>query len=388
MKIVVDENIPQAAEAFQNFGNLKLLKGRMITNAVLSEWTSTEKDADILIVRSVTKVDENLLKGTNIKFVGTATSGIDHIDVEYLKRNGIEFADAAGCNSYPVAEYVIAAIVRIFLEKKWTFHGKTLGVIGVGKIGSKVAAFGEALGFNVLKNDPPLQRKTGSNEYVTLDEILKCDVITLHVPLSYTGIDKTLNIISKEKIERLKKDAVLINTSRGEVIDNLFLKKELKEGKPLSVVLDVWENEPSIDFELMNLVSSGTPHIAGYSLEGKVNGTEMIYKKLCRYLGCKMLWRPKFPKISEEKIILDESTNLEEALSNIFLKIYDIGKDDRMLREGIRMKKEARIELFDELRKNYYVRREFNNYTIKLISQNEQLATILEALRFKVVYTV
>ena len=378
MKIVVDENIPQALEAFGNFGEIILSSGRKISNKLLS-------DADILIVRSITIVNEDLLKRTKVKFVGTATAGTDHIDIEFLNKNKIAFADAAGCNSYSVAEYFISALVQLYKKNNVSLKNKTLGVVGCGNVGSKVARFSKELGLEVLINDPPLERKYGSKDFVTIEEILKCDIISLHVPLNLTGIDKTFHLINEENLKQIKSGTILINTSRGEVIENYALKKRLINYADLITVLDVWENEPLIDYELLSKVDIGTAHIAGYSLEGKVNGTEIIYKKLCNFLNVPSSWQPKYPSIPESVITIDTNKKFEEHFYNIFKEIYKIDDDDKLLREGINFDSELQSKHFDLLRKNYSIRREFNNYSIKLTADNEELKRKFETLRFKVI---
>jgi erythronate-4-phosphate dehydrogenase len=378
MKIIVDENIPQAREAFCGFGEVVFLAGREITNDAL-------KDADILLIRSITKVNESLLKGTKIKFIATATAGTDHVDKEYLTNNGIAFADAAGCNSFSVAEYFTGAVSRIFSKNNIAFEGKTLGVVGIGNVGSKVVRFAKTLGFKILMNDPPLERKFGSQEFVSLDRILDCDVITLHVPLYKSGIDKTVHLINEERLNRIKSGTVFINASRGAVIDNAALKKRLETRNDLVTVLDVWENEPVLDYNLLEKVNFGSVHIAGYSMEGKVNGTEIIYNRLCAFLKTPPVWKPKYPEIENKEIIIKKENRFEDLLNEVITQIYDISGDDRLLREGIDMDKEKQCKYFDLLRRNYRVRREFNNYVIRLNFLNEGIKRKLVELRFKVI---
>jgi erythronate-4-phosphate dehydrogenase len=378
MKIIADENIPQAREAFGCFGDVVFLGGREITNEIL-------RDTDILLVRSITKINESLLKGTKVKFIATATAGTDHIDKEYLANNGIAFADAAGCNSFSVAEYYTAAVSRIFNTENCSFEGKTLGVVGIGNVGSKIVRFAKTLGFKVLMNDPPLQRKFGPQEFVPLDKILDCDVITLHVPLYKSGIDKTVHLIDEIKLNKIKSGTVLINASRGAVVKNEALKNRLIVKNDLITVLDVWENEPVIDFELLEKVNFGSMHIAGYSLEGKLNGTEIIYNRLCEYLNILPVWEPKYPIIEKKEIIVNTEKRFEDLLDEIIKQIYNISDDDGLLREGIGMENEKQSKYFDLLRKTYRVRREFNNYTIKLNFLDIEIKRKLEALRFQVI---
>lgn len=378
MKILVDENIPQVKEAFSQFGEVKLTHGRYISNEML-------KETDILVVRSITNVNEELLADTNVKFVGTATIGTDHIDKEYLKSRNIYFADAAGCNSFSVAEYVIAALTDQFTKKKKTFEDKKIGIIGFGNIGTKVTRFAKALGFETINNDPPLERKLGSGEFGDLEDALNCDVVTFHVPLNKSGIDKTYHLLNEENFGHIKSGALLINTSRGPVVKNSSLKKQLQDGNDIDIVLDVFENEPNIDLDLLTMTDIGTAHIAGYSLEGKLNGTYFIYKKLCEQFNIDAKWQPVYPEISESIIEIDSRQEIIEILFEICKRIYDINFDSQLLKKSAIEKVEEPGKYFDHLRKTYRVRREFNNYTIKLSLPDERLKSILETLRFKVI---
>ncbi len=380
MKIVVDENIPQARKAFESIGELIFSNGRNISNELLT-------DVDVLLVRSITNVDEKLLTGTNVKFVATATAGTDHIDKEYLIKNKITFADAAGCNSFSVAEYLIAVLSNIFTNNNFSFNGKSLGVVGIGNVGSKVVNFAKSLGFKVLQNDPPLERKLGVKNFVPLEDILQCDIISFHIPLTHSGIDKTYHLLNEENLNQIKSGTILINTSRGEVADNKALKKRLQNKNDLITVLDVWENEPNIDYELIEKVNLCSAHIAGYSLEGKVNGTEIIYNRLCNFLGITPIWNAEYPLITNPVITVDHNSTIEKLLDIIIKQIYSIEQDDNLLRNGINLAGDLRSKYFDELRKSYSVRREFNNYTIKLSFNDIELKKKLEALRFKVIYS-
>lgn len=378
MKILADENIPQVKEAFSQFGEVKLTHGRYISNEML-------KETDILVVRSITNVNEDLLADTNVKFVGTATIGTDHIDKEYLKSRNIYFADAAGCNSFSVAEYVIAALTDQFTKKKKTFEDKKIGIIGFGNIGTKVTRFAKALGFETIINDPPLERKLGSGEFGDLEDALNCDVVTFHVPLNKSGIDKTYHLLNEENFGHIKSGALLINTSRGPVVKNSSLKKQLQDGNDIDIVLDVFENEPNIDLDLLTMTDIGTAHIAGYSLEGKLNGTYFIYKKLCEQFNIDAKWQPIYPEIFESIIEIDARQEIIEILFEICKRIYDINFDSQLLKKSAIEKVEEPGKYFDHLRKTYRVRREFNNYTIKLSLPDERLKSILETLRFKVI---
>ncbi len=367
LKIVVDENIAYADEAFSKFGTVMLKHGRKISNEIL-------KDADVLITRSITEVNEELLKNIRVKFVGTATIGSDHVDLKYLNEKGIAFTSAKGCNAGAVAEYVIAALAKITKEKALSLNNLSLGVIGVGNIGSRVARFGEALGMQVLKNDPPLQRISGRKDFLPLDEVLEADVVTLHVPLTLSGEDNTFHLLNKKKLRGLKDNCILINTSRGAVIDNTALNRIIPE-KSITAVLDVWEDEPFINTELLRHAYIATPHIAGYSLEGKVNGTLMIAERLKEFLmshyqgeygSIPADWKPALPALNNPYIYIDKYYSQEDALHTIIKQVYDIKKDDSEMRKMIGLPPESAALMFDGLRKNYPFRREFFNYIVEL----------------------
>jgi erythronate-4-phosphate dehydrogenase len=376
LKIVVDENIAYAEEAFMQFGNVAITHGREIKNRLL-------KDADVLIVRSITKVDDNLLMNTPVKFVGTATIGTDHINLEYLNSKGICFTDAKGCNADAVTEYVFTAIINLLSNKNISIKGKSIGIVGTGNIGRRIARIAELLGMQVLKNDPPLERKYGTKSFVSLNEILNCDIITFHVPLNKSGIDKTIHLLNSDNIDHINNNSILINASRGQVVDNKALLDTI-DRKNLNVVLDVWENEPDIDVKLLEKVKIGTPHIAGYSVEGKVNGTVIIYNALCKFLGELPAWKPMLPPIDSPEINLNQFSNKGDILNNFVSTIYNIINDDLNLRKLSGIPKELAPKFFDNLRKEYPLRREFNNFKIKLSGNEEELIPILSALRFEI----
>ena len=285
MQFVVDEEIPFGRDAFSHLGSVTLLPGRAMTREALRE-------AHALIVRSVTKVDATLLADTNVQFVGTATTGVEHIDREYLAARDIGFAAALGCNANAVAEYVLTALLVTAHAKGLVLSGKTLGIIGVGRIGSLVAAKAPALGMQTLLHDPPLARATGDQRYQPLAETLQADFVTLHVPLTLDGPDATFHLIGADELAHMAPSSVLINTARGEVMDNAALLKALTGETLGGAVMDVWEREPSIDWNLLNHVTLGTPHVAGYSSDAKINGTVMLYHACCRFWGIEPVWTP------------------------------------------------------------------------------------------------
>lgn len=376
MNLLIDENIAFAQEAFSHFGKVIMMDGRSLTN-------KNVKDADALIIRSITRVDEELLKSSKVQFVGTATIGTDHIDLDYLQRCNITFADAKGSNADSVAEYVFTGLLKVVSDKNISLKEKTIGVIGIGNIGSRIVKLAESFGMKVLKNDPPLERKGIGKNYVSLDEVLKAEIITLHVPLSFEGDDKTFHLLNKNNLKKIKSNAIIINTSRGAVIDNASLLDETIR-KGFKLILDVWEDEPSLNINLLNKTKIATPHIAGYSIEGKVNGTKMIYDALCNFCKNESNWQPELPPIERLDLKLPDFKSDEEKLYKLFSSIYNIEKDDSRIREISNYKLNERAGYFDLLRKTYPVRREFSNFTVHISEKEKHLKTILESFRFKV----
>ncbi len=375
MKLIVDENIPFGKEAFENFGKVELCNGREINASIC-------KNADALIVRSITKVNEALLGDSAVKFVGTSTIGTDHIDQAYLKKRNVTFSSAAGCNSYSVAEYVFSALTYLANKHKLTLNKLSIGVVGYGNIGKKVVAIAEALGMQVLVNDPPLERtRTSTRDFSTLDEALGCDVVTFHVPLNRGGEDNTLHLLNEENLKFIKANAIVINASRGAVMSNEAFKKRIEELRDIYAVLDVWETEPDYDTELLKLVEIGTPHIAGYSYEGKVNGTVMIYDALSKHLGLHPDWKPKLPPVNPNQIESSGRESAEELLTKLFRQSYSIIKDDTLMREGMNLPTHKRTEHFDTLRKQYKIRRELSNFKVLSGSGIEKFENLLKTLR-------
>ncbi len=380
MKIIADENIPYVAECFSSIGEVETVPGREITPGVVA-------DADVLLVRSITPVGADLLAGSKVRFVGTATIGFDHVDTEYLSQNNIGFASAPGSNANSAAEYVIAALLNIAKQHSIDLEGKSIGIIGVGNVGGRVAKKASALGMKLFLNDPPLQRETGDSKYLPIEELFDCDFITLHTPLTFEVEDKTFHLADDTFFKSLKRGCIFINASRGGIVDSGALKAAIEEGRLQATVLDVWENEPDIDVELLEKVDIGTPHIAGYSLDGKIAGMIMIYKEACKYfeLGAKydidsFLPVPAVPELK----INTQSFSEQDALLGIMEKIYDIRTDDARLRRMLAESAEERGKYFDSLRKNYPVRREFQNTRIIVEGKNRSLAGKLKGIGFKV----
>ena len=380
MKIIADGNIPFVAECFSSIGEVKAVSGREITPGVVA-------DADALLVRSVTPVGAELLAGSKVRFVGTATIGFDHIDIEYLSQNNIGFASAPGSNANSAAEYVIAGLLEIGQRYGLDLEDKSIGIIGVGNVGGRVAKKAAALDMRIYLNDPPLQRQTGDAKYLHIEELFDCDFITLHTPLTFEGLDKTYHLADERFFKSLKERCVFFNASRGGVVDSSALKAAIRAGRLEAVVLDVWENEPNIDMELLEMVDISTPHIAGYSLDGKVAGMIMIYKAMCKYFGFDVKFDVEdfLPEPAIPQLRVDPSAYNDEAiLANTVQKIYDIREDDARLRLILQHGRNGRSEYFDSLRKNYPIRREFQNTQIVLESPCKSIADKLAVVGFKI----
>ena len=379
MKIVADANIPFVKECFSSIGEVTTIGGREMT-----PWNVA--DADILLVRSITPVGVDLLAGSKVRFVGTATIGFDHIDLGFLESNNIGFASAPGSNANSAAEYVIAGLLDIGQKYALDLEGRSIGIIGVGNVGSRVAKKCTAMGMDVYLNDPPLKRQTGDAKYLPLEKLYDCDFITFHTPLAFEGRDKTYHLADEKFFKSLKHRCVFVNASRGGVVDSSSLKSAIKSGRLRAVALDVWENEPDIDIELLKMIDIGTPHIAGYSLDGKIAGLIMIYQAACEYFSLE----PKYdmedflpePSVSEFKVN-QNVTNEQDALLSAVQKIYRIDKDDARLRRVLDKPAEDRGKYFDGLRKNYHVRREFQNTSVILKNRNSKLAGKLVGIGFK-----
>lgn len=378
MKIIADANIPFVQQCFSSIGEVEVLPAREIT-------PHSVRNADILLVRSVTKVNSQLLSASKVRFVGTATIGFEHVDIEYLQENNIAFASAPGSNANSVAEYVVAALLSIGNKHKIELQGKSIGIIGVGNCGSRVAQKCTALGMKVFLNDPPLQRQTNDPKFLPIEQLFDCDFVTLHTPLTFDGLDRTFHLVDEKFLESLKAGCVFINTSRGGVVETPVLKKAVNSGKLKAVVLDVWENEPNIDDELLRMVDIGTPHIAGYSLDGKVAGMIMIYRAVCEHFGLD----PEFgvasflpaPAVSEIRVDLDAG-DMQNVINETVQQVYAINRDDFNTREILMVPEIERGRFFDDLRKNYPVRREFQNTRVLVKDKNNSFARKLRGVGF------
>ena len=376
MRIVADENIPLIDKFFSDFGDITRVPGRGMT-------ADDVAGADILLVRSVTKVTEALLKGSNVRFVGTATIGTDHIDTEYLESQRIGFASAPGCNSQAVVDYVLSALSVVVDTRGIDFRDLTVGIVGVGNVGSLLRQRLQDMKVKVLANDP--FKDQDEENLVSLDEALTADVVTLHTPITKKGDHPTYHLINAERLAQMKPDAVLINSARGGVVDNQALKAHLQANEDFCAILDVWEGEPELDRELLNLCELGTPHIAGYSLDGKMRGTEMIYQAACEFFGLPV--RAKLgqflPEPGIRKLNFSDHVPMHQALRTAIRACYEIRVDDGVMRAAIKRSTSLK-EAFDELRRNYPYRRDTTTLRVGVPAKSHDLLEVLAAAGFDV----
>lgn len=370
MKIVIDENMPYAEQLFGQLGEVEAVAGRPLPKANI-------QTADALMVRSVTAVDRHLIQHTSVKFVGTATAGTDHINLDDLHRAGIGFASAPGCNAVAVVEYVFSALFTLAERDGFDLKNKTIGIIGVGQVGRRLQARCQALGMEVRLCDPPRAKVEGGQQFQTLDDLLKeVDIVTLHTPLTEEGDAPTRHLLGKSQLQQLRPNAMLINACRGPVVDNQALLEILSQRADLSVVLDVWEQEPELNQALLAKVDIGTAHIAGYTLEGKARGTTQIFEAYSQFLGKphSVCLDSLLPEAAISTIHVNPPLT-QDTLKRLAHLVYDVRLDDALLRNAV-----AQPGGFDRLRKNYQVRREWSS--LKVSSQDNRVVQLLKQLGF------
>jgi erythronate-4-phosphate dehydrogenase len=373
MKIIVDDKIPYIKGVLEPYAEVVYLPGKLTTAEVV-------KDADALVTRTRTICNREKLEGSRVKLIATATIGFDHIDTDYCKSAGIKWVNAPGCNAESVNQYISSALFSYSIRKNFTLKGKTIGIVGVGQVGSRIAKTGQILGMKVLLNDPPRERVEGSSQFVSLREIQEqADIISFHVPLNRGGVDNTFHMADGAFLQGLKKKALLINTCRGEVFDTAAVFGARKANDLSGLIIDCWENEPEIDLDLLDIVDFATPHIAGYSKDGKANGTQMSVRAISRFFKLGIdAWEPTCVESPANPIIdLDNGEPGEESiLAAAILSTYRIRDDDRALREN--------PDLFEQLRGDYPVRREFDSYAIPAQAVSSGAIEKLVKLGFKI----
>ncbi|MGB8920302.1 MAG: 4-phosphoerythronate dehydrogenase PdxB [Pseudomonas sp.] len=375
MLIVADENIPLLDAFFAGFGEIRRVPGRSIDRA-------TVEQADVLLVRSVTNVNRALLEGSKVRFVGTCTIGTDHLDLEYFNEAGITWSSAPGCNARGVVDYVLGSLMTLAEIEGVDLTQRTYGVVGAGEVGGRLVKVLKGLGWNVKVCDPPRQAAEGG-DYVSLEQIIEqCDVISLHTPLTRSGDGATWHLFDQQRLQQLKPGAWLINAARGPVVDNAALRKVLLQREDLQAVLDVWEAEPEVDVALAELCVLATPHIAGYSLDGKQRGTAQIYEAYCEFIG-----QPVSIQLSEllpapwlSQVTLHADSDPAWALAMLCRGVYDPRRDDADFRRSLVGNVGEQRAAFDVLRKQYPVRREIEGLKVRIEGNSPQLQQIVAAL--------
>ena len=336
MKLLIDDAVWGSNQIFSEFGEVFTLPGREIRSESL-------KDFDALIVRSRTRVDEKLLRDSNIKFVGSTVAGLDHIDKNYLEDNAITLSSAQGCNANAVSEYVISAIANLSKDYGFKLSNKTLGIIGVGNVGRRLEVKAKQLGMKTLLNDPPREALEGSDNFTSLESALSADIVTFHTPLTYTGPHPTYKLLDSHNFKHINNDSIVINAARGGIINETVWEKTQTKAN----IIDCWENEPNINLNLQKSAYWATPHIAGHSIDAKFMGSFMIYKDLCKYI--KKPLNDNIEHLINPELKIIRENNLHETLNSI----YSFHADDKAIQD---------ISNFENYRRNYPERYEWRHF--------------------------
>lgn len=380
LNIVADENILLLDEFFNDIANVTKVNGR----AISAEQVAT---ADALVLRSTAQVNENLLSGSNVQFVGTCTIGIDHLDTTYMDAQGIRWTNAPGCNAEGVCDFAISAMNQAWQQHGVDLRNATIGVVGAGNVGGRLIKRLQAAGLKVICSDPPLQAKGSANyDFAPLETLLaEADIISLHTPLTKSGAHATHGMINASLIQNIKPGAVLISAGRGEVVQQNALLARLQAQGDMYVYLDVWETEPAVDTAIVAYCETVTPHIAGHSLEGKVRGTEMIYQALCQHfnLPITQTLEPLLPAPEVTAIDVSASEDISSVLHAACTCVYPLLEDDQRTREALNTSSDKVADAFDLLRKTYPIRREFSTLNLKGVEQETE-RKLLSGLGFKV----
>ncbi|MBS9405226.1 4-phosphoerythronate dehydrogenase PdxB [Halomonas sp. TRM85114] len=392
MRIVVDANVPAAEACFGALGEVVRLPGREIDAAALRE-------ADALVVRSITRVDNAMIDaalqgGSRLSFVGSCTIGTDHIDLQALSDHGIAFVSAPGCNAEAVVDYVLGSLLTLAERQGWQLASRRVGIVGVGNVGGRLLGRLTAMGIDCLACDPPrVERQSDESDeqestagFVDLDTLIDaCDVLCLHTPLVRRGPHATYRLLDAQRIAALAPGTVLLNAGRGDCVDAAALRQRLTGQADLTAVLDVWETEPAIDAALADLAAIATPHVAGYSLDGKLRGTHQVYHSLCRHLGLpkRLALEDLLPPAPVARLTLNDGLAAEEALRLCLRTVYDVRRDHDSLRRASR--RQGMSQGFDACRAGYPLRREAATLDVELGAQAGHLAPLLRGAGFRVV---
>ncbi|WJG08293.1 4-phosphoerythronate dehydrogenase [Aliiglaciecola sp. LCG003] len=356
MNILYEDSMPFAEHFFADLGQCQAFSSGAIQPEDIA-------DTHVLLVRSTTKVNQSLLHlAKNLKYVATATAGSDHLDKNYLDSHALPWGSAAGCNAVAVAEYVLSCMFNHYYADIEALQNKTVGIVGAGHVGSALQKRLQTIGIQTLLCDPPLEQTDDPRRFSSLDDICQCDVISLHVPLIVEGEHPTFHMFDAQRLAALKPEQLLINACRGEVLNNQAALALYRQGKKLNLMLDVWENEPNIDFNLVNKTLIATAHIAGHTLEGKARGTYMLYQQVCERFGHEQ-------KLSFESCLppcepLDFSVQPEDSplqqVKQVILATYDVKQDSHEFKGEVKSAAQ-----FVYSRKHYAIRREFASVPLK-----------------------
>ena len=373
--IVADENMPAVETLFSSFGEVRRVAGRSLEPSQLA-------DADTLLVRSITQVNTHLLsEAQQLEFVGSATIGMDHMDSDYLAERSIPFSNAAGCNADSVVDYAIAAVYEYAEQRALDPLSLSYGVVGAGNVGSRLVSRLNALGVNVVVSDPPRAQRESSFIDTPLAQLMaESDVVCCHLPLTLSGEHATHHLIDSALLHTLKPASLLLNAGRGPTIDGEALIQFAQQRTDVTCVMDVWEKEPAVDRGLAERVLIGTPHIAGYSLEGKLRGTYMLYERYCDVLGLPVAstFDSLFKAYPTPVLELTRQTTVQQVIQSV----YSIMDDHQRFMDSL-TPMNSQPKAFDQLRKSYPIRREFSS--LQLSGQTtESMKAELAALGFKV----
>jgi len=379
LRILSDANIPGIGELCAQLGEVRLFEPRSRTD-IKEELAST----DIFLCRSTVKVDRGLLAGSPVRFVATATSGIDHVDTRYLESSGIVFASAAGSNALSVAEYIFTALFHLAAKLDFSLPDLSIGIIGVGHVGAWVQHMAERIGMKTVLNDPPLREATGARMFRPLDEALAADIVTMHVPLESLGPHPTAGMIDESAFDRMRDGAIFINTSRGGVVDTAALQRALRGNKQRGLILDVSPHEPDVDPELVAAADVATPHIAGHSWDGKLLGAVMVYEALCSFLGEQPVktFPELLPEVSLDIAVRRLPESPVELIRGILATALDVDADDAAMRRIAALPSFSRRRAFMDYRSSYRPRREFRAWRVDRGNLQPGIVKILDALGF------
>lgn len=377
MKIVADKAIPFVEPFFSTLGQVELLSEAELT-------ATTVREADCLVVRTVTRVNEELLARSRAQCVASATSGTDHIDLDCLRARGISVFDAKGCNAGAVAEYALSSLFALSADNGLELEGKIAGIIGCGNTGGRLRQLLDAIGVETRVYDPFLRDQNGSLVFQELDEVLAADIISLHVPLTTAGEHPTWRMVGRDFLQQLKWDVTFINTSRGSVVNERELLRFAQRNPASQLVLDVWDNEPCINQELLAAATLATPHIAGYSLDARVNATRRVYEQARDFFGLSARSPAvSLPPRAMAELRLDKFGDDMEATQTAVLAAYDPRRDCAALREMMNFGPTQRGMFFRSLRVNYAPRREFSSLRLRLPETAGALSAKLSRLGFE-----